>query len=436
MFATNFEDISKEKISNLFDFIQNNKFSNFYSEKMSIFGSRNPTIYEDFSQFPFLTKNEILEKPITDRTFVDKNSIEFYAISSGTSKHPVPAIIPHTERSYIETELNGYDKIKKEGKIKTMLLLNGINSSLVGFLNNSENKNVIFTIGDPNNLRMSAIIAKEIWIEAIATTPSVLYAFMKELKSVSYDLDNIIWVSLGSEYCTKVMYSVFQSNFKKCYFNFRYGNTEFHGKIGVRCDHLNKNAPPGVFHLHKHEIIEIVDENWYPVQMGELWEIIISDNREKAFPLVRFRLWDYWILREEKCECGEHLILEMAWRAQHDFLKFHGITLRTEMVYESLKDYLTIFDGRFEMHVYEEQVGEEVKPYFTLHASLLQNRKSLVEDPKTLELIIQDVSQKLQLGKNSSYATMVEMGNFLPMRIEIIEKWENTRKNIGIVSHL
>ena len=98
---------------------------------MKAFGSRNPSVYEDFCQFPFLIKNEILEKPISERTFVDNNSVEFYAISSGTSKHPVPAIIPHTERSYTETDLNGYDKIKKEGKIKTMLLLNGINSSLI-----------------------------------------------------------------------------------------------------------------------------------------------------------------------------------------------------------------------------------------------------------------------------------------------------------------
>lgn len=89
--------------------------------------------------------------------------------------------------------------------------------------------------------------------------------------------------------------------------------------------------------------------------MGEVGEIVITDTFEKAFPLLRFRLGDYGSLREEACPCGNHLILEMAGRANHDFLKFHGVTLRTEMIYESLREYLDIFENRFEVHVYEKK---------------------------------------------------------------------------------
>ena len=196
MFATNFESIDSKKITKLFDFIRNNQFSNFYSPKMHLFGSRNPEIYEEFSRFPFLTKNEILDRPIVERTYADPRSIQLYAISSGTSKHAIPTIIPHTVRNYHELDCHGYANIKKDGPINLMLLLNGVNSSLISFMDNWENKNVVFTIGNVTNLRASAIIAREIGVSAIVTTPSILYAFMKELKAANFDLDTIAWISL------------------------------------------------------------------------------------------------------------------------------------------------------------------------------------------------------------------------------------------------
>lgn len=71
-----------------------------------------------------------------------------------------------------------------------------------------------------------------------------------------------------------------------------------------------------------------------------------------------------------------------------------------------------------------------MRPYFILKAAL-QNAQN-----PDLESIATEVSKKLMLSPTRSYFDMVEMGNFCPMTIEIIEKWENTRKNIGIISHL
>jgi hypothetical protein len=100
------------------------------------------------------------------------------------------------------------------------------------------------------------------------------------------------------------------------------------------------------------------------------------------------------------------------------------------MIYDSLKDYLNIFDNRFEMHVYENIEEDEIKPYITLKASLQQNHKDLESDSRMLELIVNDISKKLFLAPKKNYYDIVTIGNFLPMKLEIIDKWENDSKNI------
>ena len=113
MLATNFDTIEKGKLDGLFQYILKNDFSNFYKEKFNDFNTTNLTDYANFSSLPFLFKNDILSAPLKDRTFVDENSIKTYTISSGTSKNPIPSIMPHTVKKYKEIGANKYDQIKK-----------------------------------------------------------------------------------------------------------------------------------------------------------------------------------------------------------------------------------------------------------------------------------------------------------------------------------
>ncbi|MGO2820644.1 MAG: phenylacetate--CoA ligase family protein [Brachybacterium tyrofermentans] len=55
--------------------------------------------------------------------------------------------------------------------------------------------------------------------------------------------------------------------------------------------------------------IEVVDENGHPTTPGELGDLVITDLRNRVFPMIRYRTGDRGILRAEPCACGRSLPL-------------------------------------------------------------------------------------------------------------------------------
>ena len=53
--------------------------------------------------------------------------------------------------------------------------------------------------------------------------------------------------------------------------------------------------------------IEVVDEDGQPAAPGELGDLVITDLRNRVFPLIRYRTGDRGILRSEPCPCGRSL---------------------------------------------------------------------------------------------------------------------------------
>lgn len=55
--------------------------------------------------------------------------------------------------------------------------------------------------------------------------------------------------------------------------------------------------------------IEVVDESGRPAAPGELGDLVITDLRNRVFPMIRYRTGDRGILRAEPCACGRSLPL-------------------------------------------------------------------------------------------------------------------------------
>lgn len=55
--------------------------------------------------------------------------------------------------------------------------------------------------------------------------------------------------------------------------------------------------------------IEVIDESGAPAAPGEVGDIVITDLRNRVFPLIRYRTGDRGILRAEPCACGRSLPL-------------------------------------------------------------------------------------------------------------------------------
>ncbi len=77
-----------------------------------------------------------------------------------------------------------------------------------------------------------------------------------------------------------------------------YGSWEF-GSIGLEC------APRSGFHIYSDNVVvETVPAEFSASSVSGGGEILITALRQKAMPLIRYRIGDYGVLSERRCRCG------------------------------------------------------------------------------------------------------------------------------------
>jgi len=77
-----------------------------------------------------------------------------------------------------------------------------------------------------------------------------------------------------------------------------YGSWEF-GSIALEC------APRSGFHIYSDNVVvETVSADRSESSMPGAGEILITALRQKAMPLIRYRIGDYGVLSERRCRCG------------------------------------------------------------------------------------------------------------------------------------
>jgi len=77
-----------------------------------------------------------------------------------------------------------------------------------------------------------------------------------------------------------------------------YGSWEF-GSIGLEC------APRSGFHIYSDNlVVETVPTESSECSVSGGGEIFITALRQKAMPLIRYRIGDYGVLSERRCRCG------------------------------------------------------------------------------------------------------------------------------------
>ncbi|MDD2487776.1 MAG: hypothetical protein PHS92_05415 [Candidatus Gracilibacteria bacterium] len=431
MLSTNFESIDKDRINDLFDFVLNNDFSDFYKKKYMGQNFQNYSDYDNFCKLPFLVKNDIITTKIKDRTFVSEDQIKMYSSSSGTSKNPIPSIIPHDRFGYDGSpDFPGLDKNLTKN---ILFLISGTSPLLMGQL--SKLDGIVPIIGNIGNLKYTAAISKEIGINGIISTSTILYNFLKELGD-DFKKEDICWISLGGEYSSNLIYKAFKKEFPNAYIEFKYGNSEFHGKIGYRCDHLAKSSKPNVFHVNNDVLLEIIDEEFNTVSEGEIGDIVITSIAKRAFPLLRYKVGDVGSIRYSKCECGNDYLLEFSGRKNSDFFKIHGITFKVEAIYDSIEEFMNLFEKRCELHIFEKELNSKISYFCKMNLKILDGSEDLKNDQKWIELIEKTISRNLIVSANKTYHDLVEAGLLEDLKIDFVDKWGSRDKSINIISHI
>lgn len=139
--------------------------------------------------------------------------------------------------------------------------------------------------------------------KTIVGYPSALFFIAKVIKEKSFKLvhqpNGII---TSGEMLYPHQREMIEETFETKIFN-RYGCREF-GHIANECE-----AHSGYHYDADSLIVEVVDDNGKPCEVGEEGRILITDLNNYAFPMIRYEIGDRGALTPENevCKCGSHL---------------------------------------------------------------------------------------------------------------------------------
>ncbi len=433
--ATNFSEEMLPQINAVLKFVLENPHSDFYRQKYAGLDLYPIQSYADFQRIPPLTKDEFLVVPLKERTFVPEEEIARYSFSSGTTNSRKPTILPHTSATFQKSAdydlLRDEDQLKKMGITNILLALPPYSSPFLRLLQWPRNHTRVIP-ADIQNLSLSAGIAKEIGIDCIATTPTILYLLIDSLQKIDFAMHRIKFISIMAEFCSVQKMEYFKRAFPNAQVRFGFGSSEM-GMLGYQCEYLS--GKPGIFHPLPHILIETLDETGFILPEGEVGELVHTHLHSAAFPLVRYRSRDYGSIQEELCACGNNHLLSIGGRAEHDFLKFSGIILQVQAIENALDSVREYLSGRFQMHVFEKESAGRLLSQLVLHLELKKEFEKNSADPHFQVMLRETISEKLFLSSKSNLKTLVQQDIFLPLEIQFntLQKEGKTRH---IISHL
>lgn len=437
MLSTNFEKVMLSKLNEVFQFTTQNKHSDFYKKKYSGENLKTISSWEDFQKIPLLNKDEFSGLDISKRTFVSIDNIAYYSISSGTTNHRKPTVIPHS--SFYHDSIEKYQfnaDFFAKIDVSSILCLLPQMSSLSFRAATIPNHPARIINGDLHNIPATIQLINLLHIEGILTTATALDFVITELRKISFDFDKIKWISLGGETCSSLKLNYFKKTFPSAYFYMRFGNSEIGGARHYQCEFLHKNSHNS-FHIDNTvELIEIVDEDGKNLKVGEIGEIVHTDLSKKAFPLVRYKTRDMGKIKKKDCPCGNSYILTIEGKSGFDSLKVFGTTLRTEIISQALQSSQDLVEPHFQLHVFEQEVPTGIKPKLELHLKLKDSTSSRNENSYVLEILAEKISAKFQISPSKTLKDLAEEGIFMPLEIKLVKSWPIEMKSKNIISHL
>jgi phenylacetate-CoA ligase len=421
------------RIQEVIKFALDNKYSDFYREKYKNldFDPLEISSYEEFKKLPLLHKDELLKIPMTKRCFIPEVNIASFNLTSGTTSNNKPLAVPITKDS------NPLDRISslKDVPIKNervLVLFPPMSAAFAAYNKSVPRFGGIPIAGDVHGLKKTAVVAVEVGVSAIITTPTILDFFLRELKTIKFDLDKIKIISLGGENTSAAKHVFFQNNFKKAKIYFRYGAAETGGLRGFRCKYLFDRGPD-VYHPAE-VMLEVLDYHNAVLKENEAGELIYTDLRSpRGFPFIRYQTGDIGKVLSEKCKCGQAETLYLGGRTSFDILKFGGVTLYAKLVEDSLMELNGYLESFFQVHVSEVNKGGNLMPQLELWVIPKEKTKNEI---MLEELINRHVSKTLYLSEDKNLEYFIQNNIFLPLKIKFVPKKYTQSKSKKIVSHL
>lgn len=130
----------------------------------------------------------------------------------------------------------------------------------------------------------------------IYCAPSYAFELTRALEKEKNKLRNLQRIFTSSEYLEKTVRTYIESTLDVPVFDL-YGSTEFK-EVAWECEKRDG------YHINEDQVIVEIIQNGHSAQAEEIGEIVLTDLRNKAMPLIRFKIKDRGMLLSQRCSCG------------------------------------------------------------------------------------------------------------------------------------
>ncbi|MEK7617493.1 MAG: hypothetical protein AAB414_05600 [Patescibacteria group bacterium] len=400
-------------------FVLENKYSSFYRDKYKQkISLKSISFPADFKKIPFLIKEEIIRIDPYRRFFENPQKIRRISMTSGTTGSNIPFVSFRPEGS-------SFIRRFKKMPFKNILHLGPVFSG--SFLNFSqilgEKTSTLPILGDINNLERTAKMAKLVKIEALQTSPTILYFFIPYLRK-EHSLKKIKHIRLGGEYCSEARYTLFKKLFPNAQFDFSYAGDGM-GLRGYRCQFLSKNYQPKFFHPSHHLYMEVLREE------NEL--VVTSLITNTGFPHIRYKTGDSVLITDFECRCGSKKLMEVFGKINFDVIRISGTTIYASEVEKALQPVKTYVDDDFQLHVYEAILDDKIRPKLELKLKL---KKGVLEEKLLRAILVREISSHLYLSVTLTLEDLVKKGIFLPLELTFVDSFPFSPKKKHLILHV
>ena len=375
-------------------FLNKTSLASFYSEKYQFLYTETEAV--DFDELPFLTRQELVDTPIKNRTFIPPEEIAFFGFSSGTtSGTPLVSVFGKVENYHVEPSFG-------TGIRRPLIVYPPLNKNFgASFIQQCREAvhKVSPVFGDYERLANSAVLAEMTDCDSVYATPTIALKLAPYLK-VHYDIEKILFLAVASELMTPYLWRQLRIAYPKAKISNLYASSEIGQFIMY--------TKPTLSTEYDERFILMTDT----VAVAELvdGELIITYTANPAFPLLRYKTGDLF----ELCSKPEdkEIYLQMSGRDGVDVVKVGGFDIRSGDLDEWVAK-LPHHLKEYQLHIYEQQTGGY---RFELEC-VLKNKESATNIIGPL--IELEFREKFKLSNSLSIANSVVAGHVADLPIVV-----------------
>ena len=362
----------------------------------------------DWVALPLVTKDDLIDTPLAERSYLPVSQLDHLRASSGTSGK-LPLFSPRTHVRTMDYRFQYHD-FKNAFLGFTVPLMphwharfqeaHGRLPRVVSF--------------DPKNAAASIRLAKAAGVDALSVFVYHMPNIVEHMKREGMS-DRIRFIEVTGEICSRTQYSYMKESFPNATIVQSYNSSEVEdAHIGMPCRPMDGTEPLAVYHSKSSHYLELVHpETGATVEpaLGAEGDLLVTayPGEPASFPLIRFRIGDTVRIVEERCSHGSWSFTVLG-RTEMDFLKIPGGILRADEVARVLKSFPERVSDQYELHCSEEKTptGPKLKPVLYVEA----------REGVDMTELARDIAKNLRVAPSFTYSDGVEKGRYVALTCE------------------